>query len=74
MSQENEFELVDPPDPGISQDPGIPGFDAISDRSDRPIPDAKDEGAQSRERIDDPDREGHQTAPSGDSEAETRAD
>ena len=45
----------------IPQDPGIPGFDTIS-RDQSPPPDEKDSGAESRERIDDVDEEGHQTA------------
>ena len=62
----------DTPDPEITQDPGIPGWDAMSDRGDSPPPDEKDESAELRERPDEPDREGHMTAPSGDSEEETR--
>jgi hypothetical protein len=60
------------PDPAIPQDPGIPGFDAPSDTGDAPLPDAKDESAEEGERLDDPDREGHTTAPSGAAEDETR--
>jgi hypothetical protein len=33
----------------IPQDPGIPGFDTVSDPRDRPIPDEKDEQAERRE-------------------------
>jgi hypothetical protein len=62
------------PDPDLPQDPGIPGFDAVSDEGDAPLPDRKDGSAEERERLDEPDREGHMTAPSGDSEAETRED
>ena len=51
------------PDPTIPQDPAIPGFDAVDDPRDRPIPDEKDAAAEARERPDDPDREGHMTAP-----------
>jgi len=55
----------DTPDEGIPQDPGIPGFDTVSDPRDRPTPDEQDDDAERRERLDDPDREGHQTAPEG---------
>lgn len=72
MANENEFELPDPPDPAIDQDPAIPGFDAMSDASDYPPPDEKDASAEQRERIDQPDLEGHQTAPEGDAEDESR--
>ena len=51
----------DTPDEGIPQDPAIPGFDTISDRH-TPPPDEKDPEAELRERIDDADQEGHQTA------------
>ena len=61
------------PDPAIAQDAGIPGFDTISDPRDTAIPDPKDEPAEERERLDDPDREGHQTAPEGDAEDESGA-
>ena len=47
------------PDQEIAQDPGIPGWDAMSDPEDKPPPDDKDESAERRERLDDPDREGH---------------
>ena len=72
MGDENQFEIPDPPDPGISQDPGIPGFPAMSDASDYPPPDEKDASAEVRERFDQPDLEGHQTAPTGDAEEESR--
>ncbi len=52
----------EPVDPGIVQDPGIPGFDVVSDRRDRPLPDEKDAGAERRERLDDADEEGHMSA------------
>jgi hypothetical protein len=55
----------DTPDEGIPQDPGIPGFDTPSETRDRPLPDEKDAAAEERERPDDPDLEGHQTAPEG---------
>jgi hypothetical protein len=42
----------------VSQDPGIPGRDVISDSSDAELPD-KDPSLEDRERIDDPDDEGH---------------
>ena len=61
------------PDPAIQQDPGIPGFDTPSDAGDAPLPDTKDEAAEKRERLDDPDREGHMTSPAGDAEDETRS-
>jgi hypothetical protein len=41
-----------------------------SEEDEREPPEAPDTG----ERLDEPDREGHMTAPSGDSEAETRED
>ncbi len=47
------------PDETISQDPGIPGWDVIADPRDEPLPNEKDESAEGRERLDDPDREGH---------------
>ena len=53
----------DTPDERIPQDPGIPGVDTVSDPGDRPTPDEKDDDAERRERADDPDREGHRTAP-----------
>jgi len=61
------------PDPAIPQDPGIPGFGTPSDTGDVPLPDAKDVSAEERERLDEPDREGHMTAPSGAAEDETRS-
>jgi hypothetical protein len=61
------------PDPAIPQDPGIPGFDTPSETDDAPLPDAKDDGAEGRERLDEPDREGHMTAPAGDAEDESRS-
>jgi hypothetical protein len=50
------------PDPELPQDPGIPGVDVVSD-GDAPTPDEKDASAEERERPDDPDEEGHMTAP-----------
>ena len=47
------------PDERLAQDPGIPGWDAMSDAGDKPPPDTKDDAAEGRERLDDPDREGH---------------
>ena len=47
------------PAKNVPQDPGIPGKDVISDTSDAPLPDDKDPSAEGRERIDDPDDEGH---------------
>jgi hypothetical protein len=49
----------------VSQDPGIPGKDVISDSSDAPPPDGKDLAAEDRERIDDPDDEGHMSPVEG---------
>jgi hypothetical protein len=40
--------MSDFPDPELPQDPGIPGGD-VSDRSDAPLPDEKDVGAEERE-------------------------
>ena len=60
-----EEETPDTPDPAIPQDPGIPGFDVVSDPRDAPLPDRKDERAEERERPDEDDLEGHMTAPSG---------
>ena len=51
------------PDEAIPQDPGIPGWDAVADPRDRPLPDDKDEAAEQRERLDEPDREGHMGSP-----------
>ena len=47
----------------IPQDPGIPGWDVVSDARDAPLPDDKDPAAEERERVDDPDLEGHQGSP-----------
>ena len=49
------------PDEDLEQDPGIPGADVISEHY-SPPPDEKDAEAERRERIDDADEEGHQTA------------
>ena len=49
------------PDEEIAQDPGIPGFDVMSDPGDEPPPDTKDAEAEERERLDDPDSEGQMT-------------
>jgi hypothetical protein len=49
------------PDEDLQQDPGIPGVDVISDLH-SPPPDEKDAEAELRERVDDADEEGHQTA------------
>ena len=48
-------------DEEIAQDPGIPGFDVMSDPGDEPLPDEKEAGAEERERLDDPDYEGQMT-------------
>ena len=74
MREKNEFELPDPPEAAIAQDPGLPGFDVMSDAGDKSPPDEKDSAAERRERFDEPDREGHQTAPADDAEEETRED
>ena len=58
---ENEPRSPATPDESIPQDPGIPGFDTIS-RETSPPPDEKDPDDERRERIDDLDEEGHQTA------------
>lgn len=55
-------DVSEPPDPNIPQDPGIPGWDTISDAGDRPTPDEKDESAQRREHPE-ADDEGHLTPP-----------
>ena len=47
------------PDETIWQDPGIPGWDVVSDPRDAPLPDEKDRSAEEREAFDEPDREGH---------------
>lgn len=51
-------DLSERPDPDITQDPGIPGFDVMSDPRDRPIPDEKDPSAEGREHPE-TDEEGH---------------
>ena len=56
------------PEEDLPQDPGIPGFDTIA-RDHNPIPDDKDPSAERRERIDDADEEGHQTAGETDADA-----
>jgi hypothetical protein len=66
VAREDELET---PDPDIPQDPGIPGGPIAE--GDVPPPDRKDDSAEDRERLDEPDREGHMTAPSGDSETGT---
>jgi hypothetical protein len=48
------------PDEDIPQDPAIPGFDTVSHEH-APPPDEKDPEAERRERLDDPDQEGHMT-------------
>jgi hypothetical protein len=50
----------DTPDERIPQDPGIPGFDTISEEPDA---DEQEPGGERDARPDDPDREGHVTAP-----------
>jgi hypothetical protein len=42
----------------LDQDPGIPGRETASDPGPAPIPDDKDEEAERREPLEDPDREG----------------
>ena len=49
------------PDETIPQDPGIPGWDVVSDATDAPLPEDKDAAAEKRERPDDADREGQMT-------------
>jgi hypothetical protein len=71
-SREDEPDTPETPDPDIPQDPGIPGFDTTSEGAGPPEQVRKDESAERRERPDEPDLEGHMTAPSGDSETETR--
>ncbi len=61
MRPEDEPRSGDTPDERIPQDPGIPGSDTVADET-GPIPDEKDPGAERRERVDDVDEEGHQTA------------
>ena len=51
------------PNENVPQDPGIPGWDAVSDRSATPLPDEKDAAAEEREALDDPDSEGHMSSP-----------
>ena len=58
---EDEPRNPDTPSEDLPQDPAIPGFDTTSHEY-APPPDAKDPGAEERERIDDEDEEGHQTA------------
>jgi hypothetical protein len=53
------------PDERIGQDPGIPGFDTPVEPDDAPASAERDTAAPQRERADDPDDEGHMTAPSG---------
>lgn len=65
---EDEPRNPETPDEGIPQDPGIPGFDTIS-REYNPLPDDKSADAERRERPDDPDEEGHQTAGEIDADA-----
>ena len=60
MSEAREPET---PDEAISQDPGIPGWDVLSDATDSPLPDEKDPRAEEREAFDDPDLEGHMGSP-----------
>jgi hypothetical protein len=50
-------------DEDVPQDPGVPGKDVISDASATPLPDEKDPTAESRERPDDLDDEGHMGEP-----------
>ena len=59
-------DVPETPDPSIPQDPGIPGFDVVSDPDEAPPPDEPPPAAAERERPDDPDREGHMTAAEGD--------
>jgi hypothetical protein len=70
VGREDELER---PDPDLPQDPGIPGFDVVSEEPDASAPVRNDDAAVERERLDEPDREGHMTAPSGDEEADSRA-
>lgn len=55
-------EAPETPDEEIVQDPGIPGFDVMSDPGDEPPPDEKEVGTEERERLDDPDYEGQMTS------------
>ena len=59
--REEEPRSPETPDEDLQQDPGIPGVDVISDLY-SPPPDEKDAEAELRERVDDADEEGHQTA------------
>ena len=68
MKPEDEPRSPETPSEEIPQDPGIPGFETISREYTRP-PDEKDPGAERRERIDDADEEGHQTAGEIDADA-----
>ena len=63
MSESREEEPWSPetPEETIAQDPGIPGFDTTSHEY-APPPDEKSAEAERRERLGDPDQEGHQTA------------
>ncbi|MDQ3895131.1 MAG: hypothetical protein M3292_10825 [Actinomycetota bacterium] len=63
MSSDEEPRAPETPDEEIRQDPGIPGFDVISDKPNPSPPDVKDESAEEREAYEDPDQEGHMTAP-----------
>ncbi|MBW3593292.1 MAG: hypothetical protein KY396_06335 [Actinobacteria bacterium] len=58
---EDESRRPETPAEDLPQDPGIPGFDTVA-HDHTPIPDEKDAPAERRERVDDPDEEGHQTA------------
>ena len=60
MSSDHEELEPQTPEEELPQDPGIPGRDVIS-HEDAPPPDEKDPAAESRERLDDPDQEGHQS-------------
>lgn len=61
MSSDRDLPEPETPHEELPQDPGIPGRDVISD-DDAPPPDEKDPAAEQRERLDDPDQEGHQSA------------
>ncbi len=69
---EEEPRSPETPAEELPQDPGIPGFDTIA-RDHDPIPDEKDASAERRERIDDSDEEGHQTAGEIDEEVDADA-
>jgi hypothetical protein len=60
VTSEQEPRAPETPDEDIPQDPAIPGFDTVS-HEDAPPPDEKDPKAERRERLDDPDQEGHMT-------------